>query len=459
MEHTELADRLEALSRAHETFTKRARTPAARFTSFEDIKKDPEAFLLEFNDGINSLHFEGIGHQLALERDFDSLASKAGTPAVPAAGVRFWRHVANYSAWVAFEHERAYLKQYWSGRRRNPLSQCNPPGVLPVLKRMMDDKLLAVWTDCTSFLDIGDILSFNPFTRVRTFWEVKGLDDKQVVAVRPDSGPEFLRTIRKRLHEQDGQSAADRKVDRLRRQLKRTTDIDQLVKDEVGFNPFRQANVTIRDGPHKDESFARLIEEDFKKARQDGHSLNLIDDCLWVGVYYNLDPKLHMAFGGSAAAVFVPTAEDMTFEHINHTVADVITYGFSCQHPLATPCFLLDLPADVVADMVTGRAVVRFAVDWSAIGKVLEGFGERLNWGDSKKALSQPEERRPLILSRGVPEVIYDDVVTAIGAPLYIRLFSDLIRPSVWIKQVLALAEGHREKLKSAPADVSSSAP
>lgn len=426
-----------------DTYSSRVRSSP----STTEIAANMAKFNRESCARLNVVHFEGIDQLLTIENESAQLPNDVSSRLVRAATVRFWTQVANQLAWMAFGGERAYLKQYWSGRDRNPLRNCSPAFVLSALKKEMDNGNLAVWTDATSFLELGDILSFNPTTRKRTFLEVKGLNESEAITVSPYVEPDALAALRRTLQESDGQSKADKKVDRLNRQLKRNREVDRLVADEIGFNPLRQLHVLIQDGPYRDEHYERALEPEFRLARQRGHSLVMVDDCLWIGIYYNLDPRFERIFAGSAAAAFGDISEVVSDEYMETVFAERINYLQASNQPLALPSFFISLPDDIVSDMIAGRAMVRFSFDWKRFAMILKEFDCTLNW--EKPSGEDLAGDGALVLRRGVPSVVGPcGNSVKIGAPLFMRVFSDFIRPRAFALQVvgfLEAAEGMRK--------------
>lgn len=216
---------------------------------------------------------------------------------------------------------------------------------------------------------------------------------------------------------------------RLSRQLATAQQLQTLVTTDEGFNPLQQRPVHLMESGATEEWYDEALAQCILKARDKGHARTMIDECLWVGAYYDLNPVARLAFVFTGAAEFRSSTADLTPDYLDSLEEEAWVYTKASTHPLARPCFTMDLPSDVMTDLITGRVQVCFLLNWDGFAELLSPMGCALRWEDPTRFMQRKPADRPLILQRGVPVVQGELASLMIGAPLLLRLYSDLLRP------------------------------
>lgn len=95
-----------------------------RFASFELLKQNPEAFVLECHKTYKELHYLSIKHQLALEK----LLEKRTWQKAVKVNIQYlkllWKRINDTIVWQFFQQQRHQVKRLCMRQPRRPLSAC-----------------------------------------------------------------------------------------------------------------------------------------------------------------------------------------------------------------------------------------------------------------------------------------------------------------------------------------------
>lgn len=422
----------------------RVRTPAGndpRFASFSSIQNHLRDFQAAAHRGMKELHKEAIGHIM------ESQEALLGMKDVEEASElwhfqRFWYHVNNYLAWTGLKRERHVVRRLCGFKARPRLSQSNPGGVLRVLDEFNADPLkLAIWADATSFIDAGDILLIDPVAGGYQLLEVKQQEDG-IWTFPSNVSAEEMRKFRAGIKATPNKVEA--KVQRLKRQLDRMKKIEEVLERDTGTDPFLNLPVIVTESEIKEVHFHSELSELMKEGREAGKALGLVDGCLWVGVYYDTDPRLRGAFAGSAAAVFCQGESSGFMALVERALEETQLYGQRADHWLAQPVFSFEMPDEDVLDLISGIAKVRMFFHWEAWGRLLEEYGGSFRWLSMKEYRETAEFEHiedPDRFPMGIPYVTFGDTSFVPPSTHVIRIFSDMLRPSVLAEIVHHMAQ------------------
>jgi hypothetical protein len=71
-----------------------------------------------------------------------------------------WRRINDAIVWSLFGMEGHYIRRLCLRKQRPTLLEANPKAIMPLLEELNADPLtFALWSDATSCVDIGDIIS------------------------------------------------------------------------------------------------------------------------------------------------------------------------------------------------------------------------------------------------------------------------------------------------------------
>ncbi|MBX3095509.1 MAG: hypothetical protein KF812_01480 [Fimbriimonadaceae bacterium] len=417
------------------TLVHRVRSPAgddALFANAESIEANSHAFLAAIHKGMAELHMEAVVNIIDIQErllKIDQASEEARTLSID---LLPWYHVNNELAWTGLQRKRHIVRRMCGFKPRPRLAKSNPEGVFSVIEEINSDPLkFAMWADATSFIDVSDILVIDPLSGSHTLLEVKQQDES--VWAFPSSVPkESLREFQ--LHITGPANKAEAKTQRLRRQLKRMTQIEKIIATDTGIDPFLNQPVLIAESNTEERYFHEDLAVLMARARLHGHAFDLIDNCLWIGVYYDQDPRQQLGFAVSAAGVFSDGSEHGFQAMIHCALAEARTYSQVASHWLALPVFSFDLSDEDVFHLVSGIANVRMYLHWDLWAQFLECFGGSFRWLSDKEYRSTTEYqlyKTPDRYTNGIPYVTFGDTSFVPSSTQMIRIFTDMKRPSM----------------------------
>ena len=95
--------------------------------------------------------------------------------------------------------------------------------------------------------------------------------------------------------------------------------------------------------------------------------------------------------------------EGVTRDLVQAVVRETFTYTYACKLPMALPSTLLELPEDIISDIVVGRTLVRSSFNWPAFGRIVDELGYSLEW--EKPSEDDRANKEVVIVTYGVPVV------------------------------------------------------
>lgn len=192
------------------------------FQTAESINANREAFVGACHTTWKGIHRRAIQRLLFFEGWLNrEKINPMGPPAQEfgAYGRAVWRRVNDAIVWNVLGFERHRVKRLCLYRTRSNLLECNPNSVIDTLDTLNRDPLaLALWTDATSCVDLGDIFFIRDGRRpIPEFIELKeGPVNEQIIKVM-DAAPEAQAAGEARLRDTHGEKAV-RQLQRVRRQ-------------------------------------------------------------------------------------------------------------------------------------------------------------------------------------------------------------------------------------------------
>ncbi len=429
----------------------RVRTPAGddpRFASWDSLQANYPAFLEAAHKGMAEIHKEAVAHIMETQEQLLGLDRACDEAQNLGLYQLLWYHVNNNLAWLGLKRERHVVRRMCGFKPRPRLSQANPNGVFQMIDHINADPLkFAMWADATSFIDAGDILVIDPIKSAHQLLEVKQ-QAEGAWAFPSHTAKEGIREFQASISAPPNEAEA--KTQRLRRQLNRMKKIEEVVRNDIGTDPFLNLPVFVTDSKLVERNYHTEISALLARARTERYALDLIDDCLWIGVYYDPDPGLRRVFAGSAAAVFSDRNEAQFMEIADRALAETQLYTQRAGHWLALPVFAFEVPDEDVLHLISGIAKVRMYFHWEAWGQLLEELGGQFRWLSDKEYRSTVEygfQGKPDKFTKGVPYVTFGDISFVPPSTHMIRIFSDMLRPSV----LAELALHHAQTMASGP--------
>ncbi len=423
-----------------------------RFASLEAIEANRQAFTEKVHATWKYLHGRSLDEILAIEE----ILSSGRREKLPKDFVWYlerttalWRRINDAIVWALVRHQDHVIRTVCHRKDRVRLTDANPTALRRFLDQINEDPLtIAIWSDATSCVDVGDVLCRSFSGKLDGFFEVKEgtMNDRILELMRVKGSPEEISKEIVAFADKYGPKAM-KQLDRVVKQRERYNQYMDIIDDDRGFDPRRQAEVTIQDSSTQLESYDRELQLAVD-ASEHTSALRCIDHCLWV--YIDRDnskgPTAKIADFERELTKESPITLKWFREHFgaNEPFEPVLLEGnLTC--PEAIPLFLRQLEPETVRDILIGNLMfsVFLFVDWSELARIVTDLGAQLTWSTAKKGRSQrtrPKPQRLLTIGDRIPRVQASDGRYVEGfSKIYRVLFEGITPTSVAAQYIDAL--------------------
>lgn len=217
---------------------------------------------------------------------------------------------------------------------------------------------IALPSDVTTFIHIGDIFSFNFETGVVEFIELKSgkKNIEMVNAVdRCKTDLEFEKGFLSSLSKTDLGH-----FNRLKKQNNHTSNVLENLKSGKGIDNYTGGKVHVTETPEAPKKFCLDILALREKLQEKDWAINIVDDCVYLGMYRELSGETVAAFCGWVAA-FGCSAKAVN-------ITESFMYG------QATPFTAIDLKPELLKEMFLGEVHVLMCLDLKRLIKRIQEF-------------------------------------------------------------------------------------
>lgn len=365
-----------------------------RFSSMEAIAANRDQFIARVHGTWKNIHAAAVGEIVNIE----ILLARPEAAARPKDFIsylryvcRIWRRVNDAIAWVIIAQPHR-VRRLCANRVRPTLIESNPTAVAAVLDDINKDPAsIAIWTDATTFVDVGDVMARRNEGEL-DFIELKaGKVNEAVFRLHDD-----LRRHRKTGDMDAATKVMDEffdaygkkgfnQVERVTKQLMRDMKVMALVNEEKGPDPDLDINIEIVESAEPSESYDDELTACLRRADADETATACIDGCLWIYVSHRRKLTRQQAVADFSIRVFAAKPETKTWlkerleQDVLHPVGSLDQWSFV---PTAVPLFLRPLEVNDVLDLLygklTGRVLLFF--DWLRFADVVHAAECELTW-------------------------------------------------------------------------------
>ena len=281
------------------------------------------------------------------------------------------RMIANSMVWTMFLMERWKVRWLWTAKPRVPINSIGPGTSLFVDDINASPDSVALMTDITSLVGVGDVLIVD-FSQGRrpVIVELKsGATNSRIVSLVEEHDADIEKVPPHTLEEigPHGRKHFERVV----RQTQRAQNFESIVSDDTGKDPetgahFQNIGTEVMDLDTYDPALDKLM----SAAAKAGSVIECIDGCLWMGVYY------------------LPSLQDQPWRNFRQDVADrgasgqfrVWNVQEASMHPRMQPIFLREMSPESILDILLGDALVLAYIDWDAFFQQANDRGINARW-------------------------------------------------------------------------------
>ena len=425
-----------------------------RFASLEAIEANRQAFTEKVHSTWKYLHRRSLDEILAIEKILASEQHEKLSKDFVwylERTIALWRRINDAIVWMLVREQDHVIRTVCHHKDRVRLTEANPIPMRRFLDNInADPQTIAIWSDATSCVDVGDIVCRSFSGKPNGFFEVKEgtMNDRILELMRVKGTPEEISKEIVAFADKYGPKAM-KQLDRVVKQRERYNQYMDIIDDDRGFDPRREAEVTIEETATRLKSYDQELQLIIDASEQTP-TLRCIDRCLWV--YADRDtsksPEATVADFERELTKQSPKTLQWFREHFgpNEPFEPVLLEGnLTC--PEAIPLFLRQLEPETVRDVLMGKLMfsVFLYVDWYELGRIVARLGAELTWSTAKKGRSQrskPEPQRLLTIGDRIPRIQLSDGRYLEGFSKIYRVLFEGITPS-------SIAAQYIEVLKS----------
>ena len=412
--------------------------PAREYANPEAIEEHQEDFIRAFHSSLKELHAEAIRTILVME----TMLRK--TPPDPSAAtvndyIQIWRRVNDTIVWIILSGQRHVIKTLCHFKRRGPLANHGLSAVAHAMDELNANPYgIAICTDATSCVDIGDIVHVDKMVGRTSLIEVKsGHVNEQIISSEMFGINDFIARY--------GQHGAEQ-VARYARQRKRMLQTLGVLNQDEGIDVLSGQPIRLVDCQVPDEDYDTELRDLLAEARSKEDVLGSVDGCLWIYATRNTGQSresIRKRFRDKVLAMAQGPISDWLRKDLSSPAAEpTFSLQDTLYYPFAIPIFLRGIEDDDTLDIIGGRSLVLMMFDWGRFQKLVRHTGAELRWSSSKagrRAKSTSRYLRPLIIRGLVPQIYSENQSFDVGAPQFFRILYDGLRPSCWARQLSEL--------------------
>ena len=436
------------------TLVRLLREPAGndpRFKSAELILENRSAFLEKVHATWKDIHKRSLNEILQIER----ILTPERRRQLPKSFIWYldrtvllWRRINDALVWMLVKEQDHVIRTICHRKDRPRLSEANPAPMLKFLEQVNADPLtIVIWSDATTCVDVGDIVCRSFSGGLNGFIEVKeGVMNDRILDLMAVKGtPEEIVAQIGAFAEEHG-SKAVKQLERVVRQLERYNRVMDILDEDHGFDPRREAEITIHESKIPVEQYDRELQLIIDSSKN-GSVLRCIDRCLWVYADRDQSKSVEQKVEHFQEAFTLASPASMQWFRQQLGEAEpfapvAVEDNLTC--PEAIPLFLRQLEPETVRDLLIGKLMfsVFLFLDWYELGRMIAEMGAELVWStvkEGRRALAKPMARRPATFGGRIPRIQLPDGNFVEGLSKIYRILFEGITPATIAAQYVEL--------------------
>jgi hypothetical protein len=422
-----------------------------RFASPDLIQENQAAFIEKVHATWKALHNRSLDEILRIERMLTSEQRERlpkGFVWYLDRTVVLWRRINDAIVWMLVSEQDHVIRTICHRKARPRLSKANPEPMLKFLENVNADPMtIAVWSDATTCVDLGDVVCRSFSGKLNGFLEVKeGVVNDRILELMAVKGTQEEIVDRIIAFAEEHGGRALKQLERVARQRQRYNQFMDILDEDHGFDPRRQAEVTLQESTipikHYDLELQEIIE-----SSQAEVVLRCIDRCLWVYVDRDRLKSIENKIENFERSLTEARPASMRwfrefFGGKEPFAPVVVEANLSC--PEAVPLFLRQLEPETIRDLLMGKLMfsVYLFLDWYELGRMIAEMGGELVWStvkEGRRARAKPMAQRVLTFGERIPRIQLPDGNFVEGFAKIYRILFEGITPSTIVAQYVEL--------------------
>ena len=263
------------------------------------------------------------------------------------------RGIADAIAWQFLGNQLAYARRFFKSTTQPDLYNSNLKSVVFAVQELLKDKpsSVSLISDLTSFIQVGDLLIFEPGKGLRIVEVKEGPMNAKIHDFMKFYTESQCDRALQYFANREGEQAV-KQLQRMARQADRMLHVSTVISTGKGVDPDSNETIIIPEPFFPIEMWDDRLNGALNKASSQGWAIDVIDNCLFLGVY----ASDQMRRGGYV--VFNAWFDQMggTPECPRAMLID------SMRQPLALPIFSRNISDDDKFDVLFGRKQVCMGV-------------------------------------------------------------------------------------------------
>lgn len=433
-------------------------TPAGespKFSSFDAIRENRDEFVIECHKTWKHWHGEAVREVLI----FDAFAEREKQHPIGRGALEFanynralWRRVNDAIVWAVFGGQRHVVKRFCLYRDRNRLVENNAEVAMDAIAAMNANPLsLALWTDATSCVDIGDVLLVEdgrvPQPR---FIELKsGKVNDEIFRFTQLEGEEAQAAIHAFISKYG--KAGVKQFERMMRQHRTADQALELLAKDRGTDPVTGMEMEVIGIDVEEETYDETLNALLMQAI-DGPTevMELVAGCLWV--YANGDPAFlrNAAIRRFRELLAARGVHPATADELDKVRADdkdrIVRLDWNVFHQMARPIFHRNLHPRVTASVMSGALLHKTLLyfDLGRFAECVTQAGATFAWASDKtvrRANAMRADIRPSTFKGRIPEMRMGSARMYLSDPNLVQMWFDGLTPRTIVKRSIAMEE------------------
>jgi hypothetical protein len=333
---------------------------------------------------------------------------------------RVMRNMIDSIAWSMLQGETSTIRRLSLKGGHSNFREPNIRDALASLEHFnKSDFEVVICCDLTSFIHVGDLLSFNYLTGQIRFIELKSGSTNAALSKLAQFAVASSCEIFEAQAKDTFTPSEGKQFDRIKRQITKGNQVLDILNNEQGTDPNSGANVRLYPTPYAIMSYASDIVECYEQlSDKKSWAITTVDGCLHVGVYNN-PTQAFVAFNGWMDGIKCTSPV--------YNITDCIR----TLH--ATPFASLGLPTNLLKQIIKGQIMIVMCLDVRAFVEVANTmFPNLLSYAD-KKASAEADRLHGMPLKLG-NQAIATASGGYVGLGLIDRILFGLRRPQQVIR-------------------------
>jgi hypothetical protein len=435
----------------------RLRCPAGETYTPEKMAADMFEFVAACNDGFKSVHMSLISEMMVFENVRERLLKKEpptiSGPELEAslstikALLRAARRANDAIAWTMLGGDRNTIKRLCYRNPKGNLKDQNPESVLETLAELNSNRFnLAIWTDTTTSVDVGDILLSNKKEGSLSCIELKdGKMNRIIFNVLKSGSPGVIEGFFKEYGDQ-----GKRQLKRILKQQKKYGQSLDILRKNEGIDPIYDEEIKIAEVATPDANYHAELDRLIDTARISGFSISLIDDCLWL---FALNVESHptkLAINEFSSIVISKEGDELEAWLKDFSPAGdikkiypVFSLVDGMDIPESLPIYLFGISNTNVHDVIMRKIQVFSFINWIKFAEAFRRRGAEFSWSSKivgRRERSRPGLRRCFAISDRIPEITVRTNTVQMGPGMITRIIYDGTMPTCVVDQFIEMS-------------------